>query len=69
VTRDPRFDPQPGDEMLSATGELRGVVRRDGESLLCQDGAMRYRITLKRWMAWCEKNGAKPLAKRKAEGK
>ena len=61
VTRDPRTDPQPGDQMLSATGELRTVVRRDGETLSCQDGVMRYSVTLRRWVVWCEKNSAKPL--------
>jgi hypothetical protein len=33
MTRDPRTDPEPGDKMLCATGELRGVVRRDGNNV------------------------------------
>ena len=63
MTRDPRSDPQPGDEMVSATGEVRRVIRRDADRLLCEYGVMRHSVTLRRWMVWCEKNHAMPLAR------
>ena len=60
MTRDPRTDPQPGDKMVTAAGEVRTVLRRDSETLSCQDGVMHYSVTLRRWTVWCEKNSAMP---------
>jgi hypothetical protein len=57
MTRDPRSDPQPGDE-LRVSGQLRTVMRREGDELWCQDGAIRYRTTVERWRQWCEEGGA-----------
>jgi hypothetical protein len=33
MTRDPRSDPQPGDELRGA-GQIRRVVKREGEKVL-----------------------------------
>jgi hypothetical protein len=52
MTHDPCRDPQPGDE-LRVSGQLRTVIRREGDALWCQDGAMRYKTTLQRWQQWC----------------
>lgn len=51
-TRDPKIDPQPGDE-LRRGGNIRRVIRREVELVYCRDGAMSYRIKLKRWQEWC----------------
>ena len=56
MTRDPRIDPQPGDEVLAPDGQLRKVVARDGDLVRCLDGVMRYRIKLKKWQSWCLEN-------------
>jgi hypothetical protein len=53
--RDPRADPQPGDELLGR-GELRRVVRREGDILWCQAGAIRYKTMLQGWHEWCRKS-------------
>jgi hypothetical protein len=58
MTRDPRFDPQPGDEVRGVDGQLRRVLRREGDNLWCQDGAVRYQTTVERWQKWCEQNNA-----------
>ncbi len=52
-SRDPRIDPQAGDEVRGVDGQLRNVIRREDDLLWCQDGAMRYRTTLQRWQEWC----------------
>ena len=49
TARDPRIDPQPGDELRGFDGQIRKVIRRDGDALLCEDGAIRYKTTLQRW--------------------
>ena len=53
MTRDPRTDPQPGDE-VRVSGQLRTVIRREGDDLWCQDGAMRYKTTVRGWQEWCQ---------------
>ena len=55
IARDPRVDPQPGDELLGR-GQLRRVVRREGDILWCQDGAIRYKTTVLGWQEWCRKS-------------
>jgi hypothetical protein len=55
IARDPRVDPQPGDELLGR-GQLRSVIRREGNILWCQDGAMRYKTTVQGWQEWCRKS-------------
>ena|SRR6266478_5335729 len=49
TVRDPRMDPQPGDELLGLDGRLRKVLQREGNNLRCQDGVMRYTTTVQRW--------------------
>jgi len=49
TTRDPRVDPQQGDALRGLDGQLRQVIRREGDNLWCQDGAMRYKTTVQRW--------------------
>jgi hypothetical protein len=56
IPRNPRTDPQPGYKVLGLDGQLRSVTRREGNTLWCQDGAMRYKTTVQRWNEWC--NGA-----------
>jgi len=52
ITRDPRVDPQRGDEVRCG-GLLRRVIRREGEMLWCRSGGMPYRIRLQIWRRWC----------------
>jgi hypothetical protein len=54
AARDPRLDPQPGDS-LRIGGQSRTVIRRFGDSIQCESGSMRYRISLRSWRAWCAK--------------
>jgi hypothetical protein len=58
MSRDPRTDPQEGDEIRigSADGELRKIIGRDDDVVRCLDGVMRYRIKLKKWQRWCLEN-------------
>jgi hypothetical protein len=49
ITRDPRTDPQPGDELPGCGGQIRRVIRREGDMLWCEDGAMRYKTTVEYW--------------------
>ena len=46
-----RADPQPGDE-IRVGGQIRQIIRRDGDDLWCQDGAVRYKTTVHRWREW-----------------
>jgi hypothetical protein len=55
ITRDPRVDPQRGDEVRCG-GLLRRVIRREGEMLWCRSGGMPYRIRLQIWRRWCFMN-------------
>jgi len=51
-SRDPRIDPQAGDEVRGVDGQLRSVIP-GGRLAWCQDGVMRYRTTLQRWQERC----------------
>ena len=53
--RDPRTDPQPGDD-VRVSGQLRSVIRREGDALWCKDGAISYKTTVQRWKEWCGKS-------------
>ncbi len=57
MTRDPRTDPQPGDE-LRGDGVSRRVFQRNGERVLIVGPGTRYWMRLDRWQAWCEKSRA-----------
>ena len=52
ITRDPRIDPQRGDEVRCG-GLPRRVIRREGAILWCHSGGMPYRIRLDVWRKWC----------------
>ena len=67
VARDPRLDPQTGDEFRGGPW-LRRVIRRDGDGLVCQTGLRRYRMRVTAWREWCEKSGAKAATKGKKGG-
>jgi hypothetical protein len=60
MTRDPRIDPRPGDE-LRAGAIRRRVVKREGGELLIQSEHTRYWVRMDRWQRWCEKGGADVL--------
>ena len=55
--RDPRTDPQPGDEVRSGT-IMRRVVKREGGELLIQSEHTRYWVRIDRWQRWCQQGGA-----------
>ena len=48
MVRNPRIDPQPGDE-LRFGGLIRQVVRREGRMLWCHSGGLPYPMTLLLW--------------------
>jgi hypothetical protein len=52
--RDPRINPQPGDE-LRAGALIRRVIERAGEKLLVEGWGQRYWMPLKTWQRWSEK--------------
>ena len=54
--RDPRIDPQTGDE-LRAGFTVRRVIERDGERVLVEKWGHRNWIRLKTWQEWCERSG------------
>ena len=64
TTRDPRIDPQPGDEVRDI-GIIRRVVRREGEKLLIQ-GLRTYWMRVDTWQKWCEQSGAEAVSSGKS---
>jgi hypothetical protein len=62
LARDPRADPQQGDQ-LRGDGHTRHVLKRDGAMLLISGGMTRYWMRVDRWQRWCEKSGAETAAK------
>lgn len=57
TTRNPRVDPESGDE-LRGSGQIRRVIKREGDMLLIDGGRRRYWMSLDRWQEWCEKSSA-----------
>jgi hypothetical protein len=57
TTRDPRSDPQPGDEVRNRD-VIRRVLKREGERVLIQKWGQRYWASVESWKKWCEENGA-----------
>ena len=53
TARDPRTNPQPGDE-VRIDGLIRRVVRIQDGIVWCQTGNRRYQMLLTRWQKWCE---------------
>ena len=62
MTRDPKIDPQPFDE-LRAGGLIRRVVKREGVKIFVEGPRTRYWMSVDRWQEWCEKSGAKASEK------
>ena len=62
MTRDPRTDPQPGDE-VRVDGKIRRVIERHGDMLRCETFGIRHKIRLERWREWCEKSGTQTAKK------
>ena len=56
TTRDPRTDPQPGDEVRNGD-TIRRVIERDGVKLLVEVWGQRYWMQVKGWQKWCEELG------------
>ena len=57
TTRNPRTDPQPGDELRGVT-IIRRVIKREGEELLIQSEHTRYWVRVDRWQRWCQRDDA-----------
>jgi hypothetical protein len=64
MTRDPRTDPQPGDE-VRVDDLIRNVIARDGERVFVHGPRTHYWMRLGRWQKWCEKSWAMVVAKQK----
>jgi hypothetical protein len=56
MTRDPRIDPQPGDE-ISAGGVIRRVLKREGSKVLTATGFFQSWMRVDRWQKWCKQSG------------
>ena len=63
MTRDPRIDPQLGDE-VRIIGLIRRVIQVDRDMVWCQSGDRRHKMLLSRWRKWADKSGetAEPSA-------
>ena len=64
--RDPRFDPQPGDEIRIGDG-LRRVIERRGQMLLVEAWGQRYWTKVNTWHKWFEHSGAIVVTAEKQE--
>ena len=62
MTRDPRSDPQSGDELRS-NGVIRRVFEREGERLLIDGPRTRYWMRVDRWREWCKNSRAEASEK------
>ena len=64
MTRDPRSDPQPGDELPQQRRDSAHVFKREGEKLLIRDGPRtRYWMHVDRWREWCNNSRAEASQK------
>jgi hypothetical protein len=57
TARDPRIDPQPGDELRGGY-YMRRVLKREGAKLLVESGLTHYWMRVDSWQKWCEQSGA-----------
>jgi hypothetical protein len=62
AARDPRIDPQPGDEVRGDDMVIRRVIRRKVDMLWCETWKRCYRMRLDTWQKWCEQSGARAAA-------
>lgn len=66
TTRDPRIDPQAGDEVRD-TGIIRHVIRRNGDKVLIR-GLQTYWMRVDTWQEWCKQSGTEVVTGTKQEG-
>ena len=57
--RDPRIDPQAGDEIRGVDGIVRRVIQREGKMLLCESENMRYQMRVRSWQIRSRQAGRK----------
>jgi hypothetical protein len=57
MTRDPRIDPQPGDEVRVGP-YMRRVLKREGAKLRITTDLTEYWMRVDTWRKWCELSGA-----------
>ena len=53
MTRDPRSDPRPGDEVRNGA-VIRRVIERDTDKLLVEGWGKRAWMKIETWQGWCE---------------
>jgi hypothetical protein len=76
TARDPRIDPQPGDEVRGIDDKVRRVIWREGKMLMCESENMRYQMRVRLWQLRCRQAEApsaavpkKTAAKKKRQAK
>jgi hypothetical protein len=65
MTRDPRTDPQPGDEVRIDGSIVRRVLKREGSKLLIENfgtGFNHFWVRVDTWQKWCETSGAEVVS-------
>jgi hypothetical protein len=62
MTRDPRMDPQPGDEVRGVDGQVNRVIQREGKMLLCESENVRYQMSVRSWQVRSRQTGCKAEA-------
>ena|ERR1019366_9915758 len=59
MSRDPRTNPQRGDEAEDG-GYIRRVIDRTGDMLRISSGGAVYWMPVESWQEWCKQTGVKP---------
>jgi hypothetical protein len=67
TSRDPRNDPQPGDELRSGSS-VRLVIHRKDERLMVRGQNTSYWIRLDSWQKWCAQGGTEVVTGVDQEG-
>jgi hypothetical protein len=60
MTRDPRIDPQPGDEVRVGP-YMRRVLKREGARLRIATDLAQYWMRVDTWQKWCGLSGAEAV--------
>jgi len=54
--RNPRIDPQPGDELRGDNFSIRRVIQREADTLLIERWKRRNWILVQTWQKWCKQS-------------
>ena len=69
MTRDPRIDPQPGDEVRGGPYMRRiTVLEREGGKVLIARGRIHHWMRVDTWQKWCKERGAEAVKAANQDG-